>query len=98
MCNVIPCHAIMSNFLQDLSISPDNSSVSMIEIDEDDEIVWECSAEQLSELMGYTARAKKYSLSYISDLEGDIYFDNSINIQPHFQKCLKNPESLKVSR
>ena len=30
--------------------------------------------------MGYTARAKKYSLSYIIDLKGDIYIDNAINI------------------
>ena len=52
----------------------------LFEADEDDEIVWECSTEQVSELIGYTARAKKYSLSYISDLEGDIYIDNAINI------------------
>ena len=30
--------------------------------------------------MGYTARAKKYSISYITDLEGVIYIDNAINI------------------
>ena len=52
----------------------------LFEVDEEDEVVWECFTEELSELMGYTARAKKYSLSYISDLQGDIYIDNAINI------------------
>ena len=54
--------------------------IHLFEADEDGEIVWECFTEQVSELIGYTARAKKYSLSYISDLEGDIYIDNAINI------------------
>ena len=50
------------------------------EVDENNEVVWEYLTEQLGDPSGYTARAKKFSLPYISDLTGDLYTDNAINI------------------
>ena len=52
----------------------------IFEIDDSGQVVWEYFPEMDSEIGGYTARAKKYSINYFEDVLGDVNTDYILDI------------------
>ena len=53
---------------------------SIFEINQDNQVVWECKIDSLINENGFTARAKKYNINYLDSIIGDVYTDNKLNV------------------
>ena len=52
----------------------------IFEINQNNQVVWECKIDSLINENGFTARAKKYNINYLDSIIGDIYTDNKLNV------------------